>query len=398
MTVGLFLAISTIWGADWLQFRGPNHNGVVSNAVLPTKWSDTDAVAWKADLPGRGVSGPIVVGNLVFLTASQGYRDDQLLTLCFDAKTGKQKWKRTIRATGRVSCHEKMCMATPTNASDGKRVVSFYSCNDVACFDLEGNLLWVRGLNYDYPNASNTVGMSSSPVIVEGVVVLQVENQAESFACGLDVETGENIWKIDRPAESNWTSPVVIDSQKGKQVLLQSAGKLTAVEPRTGKTVWEYTAACSAIPSVGIGDEHLLVPVMKDGLVIMKKNVVSQSPEILWKLTSAYPNTPSPIVVGQRSYTVTGPGLLACVDLTNGKLLWKERLKGPFSSTPVVAGDLMYLFNEDGQGHVVRLKDKNPEILAVNNLKETILASPAIADDALYIRSDKHLWKISAKK
>jgi outer membrane protein assembly factor BamB len=397
-TIVVVATIGTAFGADWLHFRGPNHNGVADGAQIPVKWSESENVAWKAELPGRGASGPIVVGDRVFLTASFGARDDRLSTLCFDAKTGKKWWDRQIRATGRVSCHPKMCMATPTPASDGKHVVSFYSCNDVACFDLEGNLLWCRGLNYDYPNASCTVGMSSSPVIVDGVAVLQIENQADSFSCGLDVTTGETLWKIERPTETSWASPIVIDSQKhGPLVLLQSVGKLSAHTPRTGRTVWEYKASCNPIPSVGVSKDLRLVPVSRDGLVALRKEVKSESPEVVFKLPAASPSTPSPIVVGGRAYTITGPGILNCIDLLAGKSLWKERLKGPFSSTPVAAGNLLVAFNEDGQGHVIRLLSDKAEILSVNHLKETILCSPAIAGDAVYVRSDKHLWKIQAK-
>ena len=149
-----------------------------------------------------------------------------------------------------------MCMATPTPASDGKVVVSFYSCNDAAGYTLDGDLLWTRGLNYDYPNASNSVGMSSSPIVVDGVAILMVENQADSFTIGLDANTGETKWELARPAEANWNSPITYKDKSGKTlVLLPSPGKLSAIDPATGKSSWDFTnchpiasPSASAIP------------------------------------------------------------------------------------------------------------------------------------------------------
>jgi len=385
---------------DWRNFRGPDFNSTVSSANLPRKWSPDSNIAWKAPLPGRGVSGPIIVGNRVFLTASSGdFRDDKLMTLCIDAATGKQLWERSIRATGRVACHPKMCMATPTPASDGEVVVAFYSCNDAAGYSLDGDLLWTRGLNFDYPNASNSVGMSSSPVVVDGIAILMVENQADSFTIGLDAKTGETKWKLARPAESNWNSPIAYKDKSGKTlVLLASPGKLTAIEPATGKTSWELAKNCHPIASPSSSEDMLLVAVWREGLVGISKDVKSVAPEVKWTSMPSSPNTPSPVVMGDKVITVAGQGILTATNIADGKVVWKERLKkGPFAGTPVVAGGLLYLFNEDGQGYVIKPNDKGAETIGTNDLKETLLCTPAVAGNALYIRSDKHLWKIAEK-
>ena len=197
--------LSVLSGADWLQFRGGDSSSVAGNETLPTNWSDQENIAWKSKLPGRGLSGPIVVGDRVFITASSGHHQDRLHVLGFDAADGKQLWERQFWATGRTMCHEKMAVATPQPASDGQRIFAFYSSNDLACLDLDGNLLWFRGLTFDYPNASNSLGMSSSPVVMGDTVIAQVESDSESFAVGLDVKTGVQRWKIDRPKMSNWT-------------------------------------------------------------------------------------------------------------------------------------------------------------------------------------------------
>ncbi len=135
---------------------------------------------------------------------------DRLHVLSFDAATGQLQWERQFQATGRTGCHEKMCVATPTPASDGERIFAFYSSNDLICTDLAGNLQWYRGLGAEFPNASNSLGMSSSPIVIGSTVIAQVESDAEAFAIGVDTISGETKWKIDRPRKANWTSPTIM--------------------------------------------------------------------------------------------------------------------------------------------------------------------------------------------
>ena len=165
LPVAVFAAFSFpgyIVASDWPQFRGPGATGTGDSQDLPVSWSDGQDIAWKLDLPGRGVSSPIVVSDRVIVTASSGYRQDRLHVLCFDARDGRKLWERQFWATGRTMCHPKTCMAAPTPASDGRRIFAFYSTNDLFSLDLDGNLLWLRGLTHDYPNASNSMGMASS--------------------------------------------------------------------------------------------------------------------------------------------------------------------------------------------------------------------------------------------
>ena len=185
--------------ADWRGFRGTAADSLAADEMLPLDWESDDVVAWSVELPGRGLSCPIVIGERVVLTASSGYRQDQLHVLCFSAGDGELLWERQFWATGRTTSHPKTCVAAPTPSSDGERIFATYSSNDVACLDLDGNLLWYRGLTHDYPNASNSLGMSSSSVVVGETLVVMVENDTDSFTTGLDTGTGEELWRIDRP-------------------------------------------------------------------------------------------------------------------------------------------------------------------------------------------------------
>ena len=396
---GLICALTLLTGADWRQFRGTDTSSVAGNETLPTSWSEKENIAWKAKLPGRGLSGPIVVGDRVYITASSGHHQDRLHVLGFDAATGAQLWERQFWATGRTMCHEKMAVATPQPASDGQRIFAFYSSNDLACLDLEGNLLWFRGLTHDYPNASNSLGMSSSPVVVGDTVIAQVESDSESFAIGLDVATGLQRWKIDRPKMSNWTSPVVMAGKTAADdvVVLQSGTGLTAYHPQNGQMAWTFAEGASTIPSTGVSGEYLLVP--SNGLTAWKVDSTSKTPQKLWNESKLGPGTPSPVVVDGKVYILTRAGVLTCAAVADGKTLWQLRVnaKGGLTSTPVVAGGNIYVFNEEGSCTVVKLGGDKGEIVGNGELGEQILCTPAVANGALFIRSHGHLFKIASK-
>jgi outer membrane protein assembly factor BamB len=402
ITLSLF-AIATVLlqaGADWPQFRGADSSGASGEKNVPT--TITENIAWSADLTGRGLSGPIVVGGKVFLSASSGYQQDRLHVLCFDAKSGKKLWERQFWATGRTLCHPKMCNATPTPASDGKRIFAFFSSNDVICLDLDGNLQWVRGMTHDYPNASNSLGMSSSLVVAGDTLIVPVENLSESFTAGLDVETGINRWKLDRPQLDNWTSPVVLPgiTREDDLVVLQSGKGLVALRPYAGYEAWRYDGGASTIPSSAQSGGVLFVP--SNGLTALEPAGAGKSPRVLWQSNKLGPATASPLVDGNRVYNLNSAGVLACADTKAGQILWQLRLQttigekassGAFTSSPVAAGGHLYFFNEEGVAFVVR-GGETGEIVATHDFAETILATPAIADGAVFIRSDRHLWKI----
>jgi len=402
LTFLLLAVISTFFqtGADWPQFRGADSSGVSPDTNGPT--TITGNIAWSADLPGRGLSGPIVVGQKVFVSASSGYQQDRLHVICFDARSGKKLWHRQFWATGRTLCHQKMCNATPTPASDGKRVFAFYSSNDVVCLDLDGNLEWMRGMTHDYPNASNSLGMSSSPVVAGDTLIVPVENLSESFTAGLDVVTGTNRWKLDRPLLDNWTSPVLMPGRNRDDdlVVLQSGKGFVALRPYSGYEVWRYDEPAGNIPSAAPSGGLLFAP--SKGLTALEPAAAGQPPRVLWQSNKLGPATASPLAFDGRVYNINGSGVLACADVKDGQILWQLRVqvqlgektsRGVFTSSPVAAGGYLYFFNEDGVAMVVK-GGETGEIVASHEFAETILCTPAIADGALYVRSDKHLWKI----
>ena len=387
------VAVTCLTGADWRQFRGNDVAGVAIDDDVPATWSADENVAWNAELPGRGLSGPIIVDGRVYLTASSGFTQNRLHVLCFDQKTGSKLWERQFWATGRTMTHPKMCVATPTPASDGRHIFAFYSSNDLICLDLDGNLQWLRGLTHDFPNASNSLGMSSSPIVAGEALIVQVENDAESFATGIDISTGKSFWKKTRPKRANWSSPTVLTDSSGRTLaLLQSSAGLEAVLPTTGETAWEYKSGAATIPSSAVSNGAVFVP--SNGLTVLRPGD-EKAPEILWEDNRMNPGTASPVIVDGKVFVMNSAGVLQAVGETTGSILWRLRLKGPFSATPVAAGKHLILFSEKGVGQVVDISGEEGVLVGENDLGETILGSPAISNDALFVRSDKHLWKIA---
>lgn len=390
------LAFSSVSHADWHNFRGPNGSGVDSDATnLPTELSEK-TLAWKVALPGRGLGSPILVGDRVFVTAASGPDQKQLHILCFSAKDGSPIWERKFWATGRTMSHKKTNVAAPTPASDGERIYALYSSNDLICLNLDGNPVWMRGLTLDYPNASNSLGMASSPMVAGDTLVAQIENDSESFAAGFDLLSGENKWKQDRPKAANWTSPTILQIGDDKVVALQSSKGIVGVLPGTGSPVFEYTSGASTIPSSVASGDQLFIP--SNGLTAISASTSGAEPKKLWNESAQRPGTASPLVIGDKVYIINNAGVLNCANRETGERLWRTRLKGPLSSSPVAgSGNLIYAFSETGIGQVVDLSGEEGTVTSEFELGETILSTPSLDQNGIYIRSDGQLWKFSGE-
>jgi outer membrane protein assembly factor BamB len=398
LLVPLLSAAALAGAADWRQFRGTDSTGVApAGEKVPAEVGPDRNVAWKVELPGRGVSSPVVADGRVFLTASDGPRHDRLSVLAFDAATGRRLWQRSLWATGPTHSHPKSCMAAPTPVTDGERVVALFATGDLVALDRDGNVLWVRALNQESPGATDGRGLASSPLLIGETVVVHMETQNTSFAAGVDLRSGADRWRTDRPREMCWTSPLAVPGRKpGERLaLLQGMTRLSAVEPLTGKEVWHVERESDPIASAVLAGNVLYVPGAK-GLAALELPPGGAAPKLLWEKPQLVAGMASPLVVGPRLYGLRGPILLS-VDIKTGEVVSRLRLTGPFSATPVSAGGLLYCVNEAGLIQVVRPGEKEDQRVYSGALGETILATPAVADDALYVRSDQHLWKFARK-
>ena len=396
----VFLAVSQLsisaQAEDWLQFRGPDATSLSPNSDPPVEFSSASNknVAWKSELPGRSAGGAIVIGDQVVVTSSQGLDQRRIYITSISAESGKKLWQQVFVARGRPFSHPYSSNAAPTPASDGQRIFAFYSSNDLVCLDLAGQLIWYRSLATEFPKAGNDTGMSSSPLVVDGVVVLQIECQGDSFAAGVDSQNGELLWRVDRPRKANWSSPAPLTLADGsKLVVLTSSKDVTGFVARTGKIAFKHEKGAAGIPSALGWNGKLLIA--SDGLTVLDCSTADGVPKKLWGNNKLEPGNSSPIVVDDAVVLVKG-GVLSVGDLTDGTLRYKLRLPdaGSIWSTPVVCGNRLYVFSDKGRCFVVQLGKTSAEIIATNEIDDTILGSPAVSNNALFVRGDRALWKI----
>lgn len=393
MTISLCTAL--VHADDATQFRGNGGTGVSKEKNLPTKWSLTENLRWKAALPGRGLSNPVIAGGRVYVTATAAYEQKREVVVCFDVKTGKKLWDRQVWATGTTLCHKKTNMAAPTPATDGERVYALFATGDLVCYDRDGDLVWYRSLVSDYPTVGNNVGMASSPTIWKDLILISMENAGESFAVAIDKRTGENRWRIERPRGINWVSPIVLENDAQADVIFQGPTGIEAHDPYTGKKKWHSAELRHAgYASVTAGDGVVYAPSGK--FTALRPIAGKSEPEVLWQSIKLRPSYCSPVAHGGLVYVVNGNGVVNCADAKNGDVLWTHRVDGPFTASPLLADGKLFIVNEAGVTTVMQT-GKEAKVLAANPINDTILATPVAADGAIFLRSDGVLYCISAK-
>ena len=377
--------------SQWLGFRG---DGTSAGTAAPPQLAlgDQGNLAWRHNLPGRSVAGPIVAGDCVISTSSSGQNGEVLHISGLDLSSGRLMWQQTFRATGRPYCHPTSANAAPTPASDGQRVFAFFSSCDLVCLAADGQLLWYRGLGYDYPKAGNDVGMASSPLVADDAIIVQVEAQGDSFAAAIDAETGKNLWRIDRPKAANWSSPLAIRRGDGSvEVILQSRQDVVAVDPRSGQQLWRIDEAGASVSSPTATEGKLLLP--GNSLIALELSGKETIPPVAWRNNRLVPRNASVVADGDRIYCLKGSVLVAA-ELATGRLVWQKRLSGLAGTwaTPVTADGRIYVFDQVGLGLVVQDSGDKAEIIDQVELNEAVLASPALASGRLLVRGDRTLF------
>jgi len=414
---------------DWLQFRGPSGDGTAAASGLPTNWGGFNQPAWQTELPGRGWSSPIVVGDRIWVTSaeelalptaeadrklSEGlYRDfaEQfrassavtLLAIELDATTGKRL--RTIElftAENPPPIHATNTYASPTPVSDGERVYCHFGPLGTAALDIEsGKVLWLEKFVVD-----DITGPGSSPVLWRNLLIFPVDGVDEQYVVALDKRTGKVAWRTPRPpikAEGKhrraFSTPLVIEHAGREQVIVPGAQWAVAYEPATGKEIWR----------VNFGDGHATIPrpVYRDGLVYictgyMKPQLwavrvdgagdVTET-HVAWRHEKQVPEISSPIVVGGEIYFVSSLGVLSCLDAKTGEQLWQHRIGGNYAASPIAADGKLYFVSRESLTTVLRPGRKYEE-LAQNQLFGQSMASPAIVGSAILLRVDRTLLRI----
>lgn len=390
---------------DWPQFRGPEGQGHADEKLV-TRWSGSDNVLWKVDVPGTGWSSPVIVDGKVYLTSAVAIKDSKdlsLRALCLSAKDGKVVWDvEVFRQDAKApAIHRKNSHASPTPIVEGDRLYVHFGHQGTACLDLAGKVKW-RNSELRYAPVH---GNGGSPALVDGLLVFSTDGAAIRRLYALDVKDGQVKWKVDRSGRAgkqfSFSTPLVITVGGKKQIVSPGSDMVGAYDPATGEEIWKVTyKGYSVVPRPVYGhgmiylstgyDSPELLAIAADG-----KGDVTKT-HVKWRLDEGAPRTPSPLLVGDVLYLVSDNGFASCLDAKKGTQHWYKRVGGNgYSASPMYANGHVYLLSEDGVGTVLKASTKY-ELVSRNDLPDgtRTLASYAASGGALFLRTQSELYKI----
>ncbi len=392
----IVLLLLSPWFQDWPQFRGPTGQGVSEEKGLPLTWSETKNVRWKVAIPGRGWSSPVVRGERIWLTTATE-EGKSLRAIAVDLNTGAILQNvEVFRLKSARLANSKNSFASPTPVVEGDRVYLHFGAFGTACITQSGEIVWKTRLEYD----NGQHGTGGSPVIYEDLLIVSCDGNDVQFVVALDKTTGKVRWKKTREGYQAYSTPLVVSLPGGDQVISPGAFRAIAYEPRTGKEIWQV--------KYGEGFSNVPRPVYGHGLVFIctgfqQASLLAIKPDghgditkskIEWRLDRGVPFTPSPLLVGNELYMVSDNGIATCVDAKTGQELWRARLGGNHSASPIYADGKIYFLSEEGES-VVIAPGRELKHLATNQLDGPTLASMAVSSGSLFIRSQTHLYRIS---
>jgi outer membrane protein assembly factor BamB len=426
-----FCGVCVVAAEDWPHWRGPQASGVSAEPSLPTRWSATDNIAWKAPLAGTGISTPIVSGDRVYVTSQlgtgisrQGPRLVQggdaaamgeralrgagsadpgktiFVVEAFSRSAGTRVWERRIEAEGTLTpTHEKHNLATPSPVTDGRLVFALFGTGQLVALNQDGSVAWQRHLGKEYAPFDVQWGHGSSPVVYNDTVILLCDHPSASYLVALDARTGKERWKADRgKGRSSYSTPLVVPAKGGDELIVNSTERIDAYDARTGAPLWHLGEANRfPVPSA----------VFHDGVIYTSRGYRSgpymairpggrgdvTATHVLWSVPTGAPYVSSLLHYQGIVYMANDVGVLTAVDAKTGERVWQQRTDGVFSASPVGGGGHVYFVSENGDTVVVKA-GRSPEIVARNAVAERALASPAISSGRLFLRTDDHLIAI----
>lgn len=436
--------------AVWPQWRGPLSNGVAPAGDPPVEWSETKNVKWKVELPGNGTSTPVIYGDKIFLTAAlpaegetggpedakqpgsapepprEGGRRERggrgrggfgggggggetpdkpyrFVLLCLERATGKILWERVAtQEKPHEGHHRDHGYASHSPVTDGERVYAYFGSRGLHCFDMDGKPLWSKSLGR--MRTRGTFGEGSSPLLVDDLIVVNWDHEGDDFVAAFDKKTGEEKWRKERDEPTSWSTPLAVEHEGKKQIVISATNRVRAYDPANGDVIWECGGmTANTIPTpVASADMVYAISGFRGSALrairLGRTGDLTDTDAVAWTYDSKTPYVPSPLLYEGRLYFFSGnTGVLTCLDAKTGKVLIDaERipaLSGVYAS-PVGVNGRVYLTGRNGEGVVLKASD-SLEILATNKLDEKFDASPAVAGDELYLRGHKHLYCLS---
>lgn len=434
--VGIVLLASTtavVRAENWPQWRGPAGIGTTSERNLPTRWSESENVGWKARLGGLGLSSPVVWGDRVFVTSqvgggvlrggrhptfvqgedpaavgerplggarAEGGDKVEFLVEAFDRKDGRRLWEYRLPAEGELSAvHEKHNLASASAVTDGQAVYAWFGTGQLVALDTLGKPLWKRHLGKENSPFEIGWGHTSSPVIYKDSLILLCYHTPSSYLLAVDRRTGKQRWRTERGKEVlSYSTPLVVDSAKGAELIVNSSKGLEAYDPATGAALWLYPED-SRFP--------IPMPVHHEGTLYASRGYRSgpyvairtggrgdiSGSHVRWRVPTGAPYVSSLVHAEGVIFMAGDVGIVTAVDAATGERIWQERVGGVFSASPVAADGKVYLLSESGEAVVLRA-GRTFEVMARNRLNGRILASPAVSSGRLFFRTDDHVYAI----
>jgi len=373
---------------DWPWWRGPSANGVAEpGQEAPVEWSATKNVSWKVNIPGRGHASPTVVGGRIFLATA----DEQVKTqsiVCFDRETGKQLWTRKISEGGfPLRINRQNTHASCTIASDGTRLYASFLHHEVihvVALDLKGKVVWEREAGKFTPDEYKN-GYAASPVLYGKLVIVAGDFDGDAFLAAFDRASGKPAWKVPRPSRINYASPVVAHVSGRDQLLISGCDIVAGYDPATGKQLWKTAATTMATAGTMVWDKDF---VFASGGYPGAETICIRADgtsEHVWKnRQKCYEQ--SMLAHDGHIYAMNDGGILFCWNSATGAELWRERLRGPISASPVLSDGNIYFLNELGTTWVVRATPKQFQLISKNQLDSESFASPTICGGQIFLR------------
>lgn len=416
----------------WPQFRGPGGQGDASHTTPPLKWDLEHGVSWTANVPGKGYSSPIVQGNRVWVTTavqveptpeqkkqtleasrleSKDFARRQvagrvsLRVLCFDYSNGKPIYESVVvDVDSPEAIHVGNTYASPTPVIAGNRIYTHFGVNGTACLNAEtGDVLWRRSIPVFY-----SVGVGSSPVVYQDLLILVCDGIDQQFVVALDRNTGRTVWKTDRPPkraedgqlQKAYSTPLVIHHEGQDQLIIPSAQWVVSYSPLTGEEIWrvDHGDGFSTIPRpvyghglvyicTGYGQSQLLA-IRVDG-----KGDVTNS-HVAWKATRQISKNPSPLLAGELLFVISDNGICTCFDAITGKTHWQQRIGGNYSASPVLANGHVFVLSHEGTITAIPAS-RHRETFKTSHAPDELKASPAIVKSSVILRSGPKLYRVN---
>lgn len=383
----LILAASPIFGSDWKQWRGPlGNNAAEPGQEIPVEWGDSKNVIWKVPVPGRGHSSPIVFGNLVVLCSADEATQTQAV-VAFDRSTGKPAWLTPISQGGFPTLHPKNTHASSTAATDGRQIYAVFNHHEkieVVSLDLKGKILWRTDAGRFRPQAYE-YGYASSPTIHGENLIVSADCDTGAWLRAFRLSDGSLVWSQERPLMLNWGSPIVARFGGREQLLLSGSTMIAAYNPIDGTPLWNTPCLTMATCGTCIWDEDTVFA--SGGYPASETAAVkADGSGLVWKnKVKCYEQ--SMLITGGHVYAFSDQGVFYCWNAKTGEERWKQRLKGPVSTSPLLIGDVILATNEAGTTWAIRANPEQYEPLAQNQLGDSGFASMVAVDSRLYIRT-----------